>query len=639
MAGGSRGGNGGDGRGNDNGGENRKPEEIQTLPSVVVNDKETSARTEAESVAKRKSKRWWTREFKMSSFKASMEKVYSSVSDRMQEALETAIPDILNKPNMQRVNAARIMMKNQKEQTRMRRERLDAFGFSENGTGTGDKLRIARRKQLYGFKGGLLKDDVDKIFQGIKLTEGMGPIDTSLITESLEKAIQKNMFKMQTGGLLKNIVGPMTLYAGQPSLEKTRAQVNGLNEVLSKIRTAALDVLANIQDKEGVLGQYEQSGEARFHNGIITADSSDEAKATFAQLENAKSELRSILADIAAMNELVEINHGKVKGVLKDVYFLSPSLMKYNKMLQNLNAGLDYHGKVLKYQTRFGEVLGTAFERMKRAVAQSVQHLLQMINPFNLIKTAFKDFMSYDVKLQRTFNVIKYNLRAILRPAMSWIAQQLVNIIGLINAVIKGIGKAFGKDWDLFDQEAANTEKMREDLEAMKDITLPFDELHDIGGDSGNAANDLTGEIYKPEWDDLYDNIAAKAKALVEKLIPIFKKLGDILKWCLDHWKELLAAFITFKLVKGLLDLLAWARNVGLAFEGWNLLSFGKLLAALAAVAGAVLLIKSIIDGIDWGKNYFGMLPDERWEKYEENKKERNARWWFAWRWFRILDR
>ena len=61
-------------------------------------------------------------------------------------------------------------------------------------------------------------------------------------------------------------------------------------------------------------------------------------------------------------------------------------------------------------------------------------------------------------------------------------------------------------EWNLFDQSAANAEKMREELEEAANVSASFDELHDIGGETGNgndAAMDLMGDIYKPEWNGI----------------------------------------------------------------------------------------------------------------------------------------
>ena len=162
-----------------------------------------------------------------------------------------------------------------------------------------------------------------------------------------------------------------------------------------------------------------------------------------------------------------------------------PELKDQNIILQNINAGLDKNGKALKFQTRTAETLNYSFQLMSRHIGQMFKNWMVQLNPLTQIKKLFADFASYDVKWQRTMNVIKYNLRRIVRPMMEWIAQQLVNMIGLVNALIKGIGKAFGKDWDLFDQDAANAEKIREELEQAANVSAGFDELHDIGSETG----------------------------------------------------------------------------------------------------------------------------------------------------------
>jgi hypothetical protein len=179
-----------------------------------------------------------------------------------------------------------------------------------------------------------------------------------------------------------------------------------------------------------------------------------------------------------------------------------------------------------------------AYQLMARHIGQMFKNLLMTINPIRVlsnavkrmirdVKSAFQDFASYDVKWQRTMNVIKYNFRAIIRPAMQWIAQMLVNIIGFFDIIIMKIQEAFGKiPVSLFDQSAANAEKMREELEEAANVTAGFDELHDISGETaggGDPAMDLMGDIYKPQLSE--DWIA-----LAEKIGDVFGKLftGDM---------------------------------------------------------------------------------------------------------------
>ena len=506
-----------------------------------------------------------------------------------------------------------IMAKTSKEQDKMSAERVRKFGLNrgQNPTDSGDKISIARRLSL--FRG---KDKFKDLFGDINLSKGV-TVDTTAITDKLAKALSgKEMFKAQTGGFGKNILGAMTgglAFAFQPSLEKSRAQADAVNTIMANIRKAANDILQDIQSKESTLSGMKASGDLKLGaNGEVLDSSTTEAKTLVLQLEESKEILASILADTGMVDQVVGKTNGKLNKMVKQLGFTSPVLRDNNKILANVNAGLDKSGKALKFQTRMGEILNYSFQLMGRHVGQLFKRLMLLLNPFNLIKKAFTDFSSYDVKWQRTMNVIKYNLRRIIRPFMEWLAQQLVNILGVINAIIKGIGQAFGKDWDLFDQSAASAEQMREELEAASNVTASFDELHDIGTESsGNPAMDLTGEIYTPQWGDLYETITQKAKALTEFLIPIFEGLGKVIKWCLDNWKLLVGAFVAFKIAQGLWNLWKFFSGLGDLMGGLP----GIFMKAMAAIAGVALVTLSQIGTVKLAKEWDQMSKSDRWKK------------------------
>ena len=453
--------------------------------------------------------------------------------------------------------AKEILAMNQKEQENLQADRIATFGLTRNtdGTGVSDRIQAQRTKSIFNW--GRRKED--NPFANLEISEGVN-VDTTAITEALQKSIQDNMFKSQTGGWFRNIIGPATLYLGQPSLEKSRAQIEGLNTVMSDIRQKAQQILEDIKDRSTKLRGLEARGDATIDSEGRLVEGTPEANTLAQQLEDSKKELKGVLADAATMNKITRLVHGNVGAVIKLLGFASPELRRDNIILQNLNAGLDKNGKALKFQRRIAEMLNYAFQKMTRHVGQVVSNWLLMLNPLTQIKKAFQDFSSYDVKWQRTMNVIKYNLRRIIRPFMEWLAQQLVNILGIVNAIIKGIGKAFGKDWDLFDQSAANAEKMREELEQAQNISAGFDELHDIGSDNG-AQNDLMGDIYTPEWTDLYDTITEKTKSFTEFVTPIFENIGKVIQKCIDNWKIFAGLLAAFAVTKGLLSLLSWGNQ------------------------------------------------------------------------------
>ena len=481
--------------------------------------------------------------------------------------------------------AERIMNMNREQQARMRAQRLEIFGENtgRNLTDTGDKASVKRTKQLFGW---IYKNDGTnkELFQDVRLTPGFNKeetINTTKILDSLNRVLSgPEMFKAQTGGTLRNILGSFTGYIGMPSIEKSRAEAEGLNQVMANVRNEVLKLIQSIQAKEMSLKGMQEMGTAKFDSrGMITTDSSSAAQKTFIDLEEQKGVLRGALAEIQMIDAVVGSTGGKISQIVKKLGFVMPELMENNTILQNINAGLDKNGKALKFQTRTAEVLNYSFQLLSRHIGQMVKNWLWMINPINLIKRAFQDFASYDVKWQRTMNVIKYNLRRIIKPFMEWLAQQIVNIIGLVNSLLKGIGSIFGKNWDLFDQDAANSEKIKENLEEASQVSAGFDELHDIGSDtsdSENSADNLLGEIYTPEWDGLN-------KAL-EK---IGETVGNIIKtvqgWDFWDWLALAgAALLGFLALKTLIN---W-------FSGKNpLQSVANGFKALQTTVGWAILI------------------------------------------------
>ena len=443
-----------------------------------------------------------------------------------------------------------------------------------NITSTGDKGRAFRMKSVYGYR----QKDANP-FKDLKLTPGL-EVDTKGITDALQTMIEKNMFSAQTGvSGIKDVIKLSFGGIGMPSLEKSRAQVDAANEILGIIRQAIQELLQAIQGNETTLRGLEASGDAKFDDKGRMVSGSNEAWTAFGQLEEQKSVLNGLIAELTKMDQLSAETGGNMTEFFKVLGFVSPELRKCNTIIGNINAGLDKNGKALKFQSRFQETLNYSFQLLTRHIGQMVKGWIMMLNPINLIKKSFSDFASYDTKWQRTMNVIKYNFRRIIRPAMEWIAQQFVNIIGLANALIKGIGKAFGKNWDLFDKDAAEAEKIREELEAAGDVTLGFDELHDVGSDN-TGANDLSGDIYTPQWTDLYDTIENFGKKIGDVLAGI-KKLTD--GWNFWTWLAVIGgALIGLKVLKWLVNIFGKGKNPlksvadGLSFlekaVGWALL-------------------------------------------------------------------
>ena len=483
--------------------------------------------------------------------------------------LRKTLKDILPKTEVDRIMSA-----NAEEQARMRVERIETYGLNRGRdlTDTGDIADVKRTKSLFGW---IYKNDEKnkQLFQDVQLTPGFTgdkAIDTTSIMKALNRVLSgPEMFKAQTGGTLRNIIGSMTGYIGMDSIEKSRAQAEGLNQVMANVRNEVLQLIQDIQAKEATLIGMQERGTARFDKeGRITEDSSLAAKNTFTKLEEQKGVLKAALAEVGMIDQVVTKTGGKVSKIIKNLGFVMPELMKNNTIIQNINAGLDKNGKALKFQTRLAEILNYSFQLMSRHIGQILKNWLWMINPLNLIKKTFDDFASYDPKWQRTMNVIKNNFREIILPFMQKIAQTLVNIIGFLDIISMKIQAAFGyTPISLFDQENAND--FKKTYEEIQNITAGFDELHDIGSSGGeNDPDNLLGEIYKPQLSQGWIDLANEIGDLFAGLITGDLGFGDVMKrileiawdgiqqiwewfkntevgqWLINNWKKILATIL-----------------------------------------------------------------------------------------------
>jgi hypothetical protein len=320
------------------------------------------------------------------------------------------------------------------EQDQMAAERITTHGLNNgrNPNDTGDIASIKRALELFRTNKRSIEDNPE-LAQKIQLTEGI-EVDTTEITDAFSKALSgRQMRNAQMGGSIpRQIVGAMTGFVGMPSLEKSRAQADGLNQVLGNINKAMQSVLSSIQMKETELSGMEKTGEVKFNKDGYIEEGSSAAYKTLADLEEYKLVLKTILADMQMVDQVVETTGGKFSKMSKLLSFSSPVLRENNDILRNITSGLDKNGKALKYQTRMAEILNYTFQLMSRSIGQMLKNWLVQLNPITQIKKAFQQFMGWNTKWQRTMNVITYNLHAILEPFMDKIAQFLVTNIGFI---------------------------------------------------------------------------------------------------------------------------------------------------------------------------------------------------------------
>ena len=528
----------------------------------------------------------------------------SSLRQGIRAKLEGAFDDLIGTTK----KYEKILKANADEQDAMAAERIRTYGLNNgrNPNDTGDIAGMRRILQLYRTNKESIEQNPE-LAQKIQLTPGR-TVDTTELTRALNDALSgKNMRNAQMGGSIpRQILGGMTAFIGMPSLEKSRAQADGLNQILGNINNALQSVLINIQTKETELAGMEASGQAKFtKEGYLTSDSTSAAFKTLADLEEEKLVLDSIKADLLANDKIIDQTGGKFSKLVKNLSFTSPVLKENNGILRNINSGLDKNGKALKFQTRMAEILNYTFQLMSRSIGQMFKNWISMLNPLNIIKRMFEDFASYDPKWQRTMNVIKNNFREIILPFMEKIAQFLVNIIGFLDIISMKIQEAFGyTPISLFDQKNAND--FKKTYEEISNITAGFDELHDIGSSGGeNDPDNLLGEIYKPqlsqEWIDLANKIGDLFADVIkgdlgfgEAMLRILEILGETLaiiakklwdwfkttdfgKWLIENWKTVLATILAL-------------------FLGWKLLKiFGPTL--LSTIGGAFKTLSAKVGG------------------------------------------
>lgn len=494
----------------------------------------------------------------------------------------------------------KILKANADEQDAMAAERIKIWGLNNgrNPNDTGDIAGMRRILQLYRTN----KDSIEQnpeLAQRIQLTPGR-VVDTTKITEALNRVLSgKQMQNAQTGGsFLKNLFGYATGgigYAFMPSIEKSRAQADGLNQIFSDINNALQSVLVNIQTKETELKGMEARGDVKFNEQGFITEGTSAAYKTLADLEEEKLVLDTIQADLLANDKIIKRSRGNINKLVKNLSFASPVLKDSNGILRNLNSGLDKSGKALKFQTRLAEILNYSYQLMSRHIGQILKNWLWMINPLNLIKKVFDDFASYDSKWQRTMNVIKYNLRDVVRPFVEWLAQSLINIIGFLDIISMKIQEAFGyTPISLFDQK--NADEMKKTYEEISDISAGFDELHDIGSTSSeNDPENLLGEIYKPQLSQAWKDLASEIGDLFAGIITgdlgfseVMLKILDIAwKGVKTLWNEILWPFIKNTIWPAIkdnwLEILAWILGAFVAWKGLKLI--GQLL--WNAISGA----------------------------------------------------
>ena len=317
-----------------------------------------------------------------------------------------------------------------------------------------------------------------------------------------------------------------------------------------------------------------------------------------AKLEN---QLDTLQQKLKTLDGELTINEGDLKEAKTDYNLLlkelqvnplefdfeSPSLIKFNTMINNVLNGLKRTGEeakdtgneidgmgkkadgVARTSTKLN-LIGRMFSQIKNTIAAA-------INPLNNFRKLWNNIiMTDDSKFGNTFKTIGANIQTALTPVFERIAQWIINLIGYINVFVKALS---GGKIDLFaktSKSAASTAKSMK--EANKQLA-GFDEINDISESSGGSGNggDSIGPIAEPqlkgEW--------------VEKLTEWGKKVEEVwtkIKEFFTNLKDNIGTIGTIALALGAVVLVFVLFNKVLGSVTGPLLAIGVVLVGIATV-------------------------------------------------------
>ena len=412
---------------------------------------------------------------------------------------------------------------------------------------------------------------------------------------------------LDTSSYEKSIDGALKVFNSfQTKLNDTKlgfssSQISELHKIFTDIRSTATSELAKIQKRidslngKNVKLDFEYNTTAQKIEDLqkeieITWNPSSRAK-----LEN---QLDKLQQKLNALDGELTINEGDLKEAKTDYNLLlkelqvnplkfdfeSPSLIKFNTMINNVLKGLKRTGEEAKDtgneingMSKKAEgaartsaklnLIGRMFSQIKNTIAAA-------INPLNNFRKLWNNIiMADDSKFGNTFKTIGANIQTALTPVFERIAQWIINLIGYINVFVKALS---GGKIDLFaktSKSAASTAKSMK--EANKQLA-GFDEINDISESSGRSSSDGTGNVgivepnLKGEW--------------VEKLTEWGEKVGEV-------WTKIKEFFTNLK------DNIGTIATIALAL-GAVVLVFVLLNKVLGSVTGPLLAIGVVLVGI-----------------------------------------
>ena len=398
---------------------------------------------------------------------------------------------------------------------------------------------------------------------------------------------------LDTSSYEKSIDGALKVFNSfQTKLNDTKlgfssSQVSELHKIFTDIRSTATSELAKIQKRIDSLNGKNVKLDLEYNTTAQKIeDLQKEIEVTWSSSSRAKLEdqLDTLQQKLNALDGELTINEGDLKEaetdynlLLKELQvnplefdFESPSLIKFNTMIDNVLNGLKRTGEEAedtgdKIDEMGKKAEGAARTSSKlnligRMMSQVKNTIAAALNPLNQFRKLWNNIiMTDDSKFGNTFKTIAANIQTALTPVFERIAQWIINLIGYINVFVKALS---GGKIDLFaktSKSAASTAKSMK--EANKQLA-GFDEINDISESSGGSSSDGTGNVGIVE-PNLNGEWVEKLTEWGEKIKEFWEKAKEVFGWIKD--------------------------NVGI---------FGLIALGILAVVGALTILNKITGGI-----------------------------------------
>ena len=405
-----------------------------------------------------------------------------------------------------------------------------------------------------------------------------------------------------------SLEGALDTFAGfQKALNKNKIgfnsnQLEEMNKVFSDIRSTAIKEINAIQKKidtistkqiklgidRDILKKQLDAAAKTLNNTPTYMENS--YKEALKEYNKAKSAFDNI--EIKLDMEDVELDslRTKLDEIISDFKsnplefdFDSDALKKFNTEVDNVLAGTKRTGEEFdKLDKKVNKVARTStrLNLMGRIMSQIKNTIAAAINPLNIFRKGWNEIIMSDTSsFGATFKQIGENILNFVTPAFEKVAMWILKLLSYVNIFLKAVT---GGKLDLFAKTAKSGKAAEKSAAKINRMTAGFDEINDIGSDSGGSSGSSgASPISMPEVDT--------------KWADAIKNAG---KWIHKNWK-IIAIGIGAIAAAILLISLASKKSasplakVGSGFS--NLLSsLGKATEIIAILGGLALVIESL---------------------------------------------